>query len=53
MMMNNEVVVNGIVIKQVPYGENDAIITCLSENGIVAFKARGVLKPSSKICLVV
>lgn len=48
MMMNSEVVINGIVIKQVPYGENDAIITCLCENGIVTFKARGVLKPSSK-----
>ena len=47
-MMNNELVVSGIVIKSIPYGENDAIISCLSADGIITFKARGILKPSSK-----
>ena len=48
MMMNKEVVISGIVIKSIPYGENDAIISVLTKDGVVTFKARGILKPSSK-----
>ena len=48
MMMNKEVVISGIVIKSIPYGENDAIISVLTNDGVVTFKARGILKPSSK-----
>ena len=47
-MMNNEKVYEGIVIKSVPYSENDAIITILTINGVVSFKARGALKTTSK-----
>lgn len=46
--MNNELVIRGIVIKNTPYGENDGIINCLTEEGIITFKARGILKPTSK-----
>lgn len=48
--MNNdkEYVIEGIVIKNVPYGENDGIITVLTENELVTFKARGILKPNGK-----
>ena len=47
-MMNSEKVYEGIVIKSVPYSENDAIITILTSEGLVIFKARGALKTTSK-----
>ena len=47
-MNNEEVLVQGFVIKSVEYKESDAIITCLTSGGIFSFKARGVLKPGSK-----
>ncbi len=41
--------IKGIIIKSSVYKENDAILTCLSrEYGLVSFKARGVLKVTSK-----
>ena len=46
--MNKEIVIHGFVLKQVEYGENDAIVSVLTESGIVVFKARGVLKLTSK-----
>lgn len=46
--MNKEKVIQGYVIKSVEYGENDAIITVLTEYGLEVFKARGILKLSSK-----
>ena len=50
MMMNDdkEYVVEGIVIKNIPYGENDGIITVLCADGLLNFKARGILKPNGK-----
>ena len=50
MMMNDdkEYVVEGIVIKNIPYGENDGIITVLCADGLLTFKARGILKPNGK-----
>lgn len=45
---SEETAIRGIVLRQVPYGENDAIIECLTKNGRISFKARGILKPSSK-----
>ena len=47
--MNKEITYKGVVIKSVPYSESDAIISILTENGIVTFKAKGVLKTSSKL----
>jgi DNA repair protein RecO len=44
-----EEILQGYVIRTVPYLENDAIITLVSKTkGIVSFKARGVQKPTSK-----
>ncbi len=41
--------IKGIIIKSTAYKENDAILTCFSrEYGLVSFKARGVLKVTSK-----
>lgn len=41
--------IKGIIIKSSVYKESDAILTCLSrEYGLVSFKARGVLKVTSK-----
>lgn len=41
--------IKGIIIKSTIYKENDAILTCLSRDyGLVSFKARGVLKVTSK-----
>lgn len=54
-METNELVIEGIVLKSVTYGENDAIISCLYKDGIIVFKARGVKKITSKnasSCLV-
>lgn len=48
-MNNCETVISGIVLRNVAYGENDGILTVLTEDrGFVSFKARGILKPSSK-----
>lgn len=47
-MNRSETVVSGIVLRNVAYGENDGILTVLSESGLISFKARGILKPSSK-----
>lgn len=41
--------IKGIIIKSSVYKESDAILTCFSrEYGLVSFKARGVLKVTSK-----
>jgi len=37
-----------IVISVTPYKENDAIVNAISEDGAIAFLARGILKPQSK-----
>lgn len=47
-MMNKERIIQGYVIKSVDYGENDAIITVLTKNSLEVFKAKGVLKLTSK-----
>ncbi len=46
--MNDEKVIKGYVLKQIEYGENDSIVSVLTENGIVTFKAKGILKLTSK-----
>jgi DNA repair protein RecO (recombination protein O) len=40
--------VEGIVIKQVPYKEKDAMVSVLTKDGTVSFLARGILNPTSK-----
>lgn len=45
---NNEIIIEGIVLKNIPYGENDGIITVLTSDKLVTFKARGILKPNGK-----
>lgn len=40
--------VEGIVVKNTPFRDNDAMVTILSENRLVPFLARGVMKPTSK-----
>ena len=40
--------IEGIVIKQNPYKEKDAMISVLTKDGIISFLARGVLSISSK-----
>lgn len=47
-MTNDEIVITGYVLRNVPYQENDGIITVLTENQIYTFKARGIMKFSSK-----
>ena len=47
-MNNQEIVINGFVLKNIEYKENDGIITCLTEQGLVTFKARGINKLTSK-----
>ncbi|MFA7032305.1 MAG: DNA repair protein RecO [Bacilli bacterium] len=37
-----------IVISVTPYKESDAIVNAISEDGAIAFLARGILKPQSK-----
>ena len=37
-----------IILNVVPYKENDAIVTALSEEKLITFNARGILKASSK-----
>ena len=46
--MNNEITIHCFVLKQVEYGESDAIVSVLTENGVIVFKARGILKLTSK-----
>lgn len=46
--MNKEKVIQGFVIRQVEYGESDAIVSVLTSHGVEVFKARGVLKLTSK-----
>lgn len=41
-------VVNGYILRSANYKEADNIITLLTKDGLVNFKARGVLKPTSK-----
>lgn len=48
MMNNDEKIVKGYVIRNVQYREKDAIITCLSEEGLICFKAAGILDIKSK-----
>ena len=38
----------GIILKSVPYKESDAIITLLTKEGLISFKARGIHKINSK-----
>lgn len=40
--------IRGIVLRQTPYKENDAMITSLGNDGLFSFYARGVNKISSK-----
>ena len=47
-MNNQEYIVQGFVIKTVDYKEYDAIITCLTSDGIISFIAKGVNKLTSK-----
>ena len=48
-MSRNEKSINGIVLKQIDYKDNDAIINVLSSDGkIYGFYARGVKKITSK-----
>lgn len=46
--MSEEIVFRGIVLRNTPYGESDGIVSCLTEQGIVTFKARGILKLTSR-----
>ena len=43
-----ELSVKGIVLRQVPYGEKDAVMTILTEKGLVGFYAKGLLSLTSK-----
>lgn len=43
-----EKIIKGYVLKVVPYQESNLIVTLLTKEGIDIFKARGVLKPTSK-----
>lgn len=47
-MINKEIVKTGFVLKNVVYGESDGIVTILTEDGLVTFKARGINKLTSK-----
>lgn len=50
-----EIEIEGIVLRQTPYKEKDAIISVLTEKGIASFYARGILSLTSKnasSCLV-
>ena len=38
----------GFVISLVQYKDYDAMVNVLTKNGKIAFKARGILKPTSK-----
>lgn len=46
--MSEELVVEGIVIKNIQYRDYDGIITCISEKGLITFLANGILKLQSK-----
>ena len=39
-MNSDNQLVKGYVIRNVPYGESDAIVSVLTEEGIISFKAR-------------
>lgn len=43
-----EIEIEGIVLRQVPYKEKDAMMTVLTEKGIASFYARGILSLTSK-----
>lgn len=47
-MNNKEIVKTGFVLKNIEYGESDGIVTILTEEGLVTFKARGINKLTSK-----
>ena len=47
-MNSDNQLVKGYVIRNVPYGESDAIVSGLTEEGIISFKARGIKKITSK-----
>ena len=47
-MNSDNQLVKGYVIRNVPYGESDAIVSVLTEEGIISFKARGIKKITSK-----
>ena len=51
--MNDKLVVTGYIIKSVTYLENDAIVTILSADGLLTFKARGVKKITSKLARLI
>ncbi len=51
--MNDKLVVTGYIIKSVTYLENDAIVTLLSADGLLTFKARGVKKITSKLARLI
>lgn len=40
--------INGLVLRQIPYGENNAMVTILTVEGIKGFYARGILNITSK-----
>lgn len=43
-----ELELQGIVLRSIPYGEKDAVVTILTKDGIVGFYARGLLSIASK-----
>lgn len=43
-----ELEIEGIVLRQTPYKEKDAIVSVLTKNGIASFYARGILALTSK-----
>lgn len=43
-----QIEIEGIVIKQNPYKEKDAMVSVITKNGIVSFLARSILSISSK-----
>ena len=47
-MNNQEYIVQGFVVKTVDFKEYDAIITCLTNDGLISFIAKGVNKLTSK-----